>query len=292
MNDLETFFAASAKRVDETIGNIVDNAGISADRLIDAMRWSLFGGGKRFRPTLVFAAGKTFGASKEKLARTAAAVEMIHTYSLIHDDLPAMDDDDFRRGRLTCHKKFDEATAILAGDALQVLAFQAIADDGELAPEMRLLLISKLAAAAAKMVVGQQLDLDGEGTEITAAELELIHSNKTGALIRFSAEAGAVIGGAGDAEVSAMSGFGAKLGLLFQITDDVLDVVQTTESLGKTAGKDASASKATYPAIYGIEEASRSAKLVYAQAIEYLKLIDAPTGLLHQTADFILSRQS
>lgn len=292
MNDLETFFAESARSVDETIERLLDEAAIESERLRDAMRWSLFGGGKRFRPSLVFAVGRVFGVPVGKLLRTAAAVEMIHTYSLIHDDLPAMDDDDLRRGRETCHKKFGEATAILAGDALQVLSFQAIADEVLLSDTIRLQLISKLARSACRMVVGQQFDLDAEGSEVSRDDLEKIHLNKTGALICFSAEAGALIGGAGDSELASISEYGARLGLLFQITDDVLDVSQTTESLGKTAGKDVSASKATYPAIYGIADSKKSADTAYSKAIQALTAINRPTILLEETAAFILDRQS
>ncbi|MEP7212940.1 MAG: polyprenyl synthetase family protein [Acidobacteriota bacterium] len=291
MNDLESFFAGSARDVDAAIDGLIDDARIASDRLRDAMKWSLFGGGKRFRPTLVFAVGETLDVPREKLLRTAAAVEMIHTYSLIHDDLPAMDDDDLRRGRDTCHKKYGEATAILAGDALQVLSFEALAEDDGLPADVRLKLISNLATAACRMVVGQQADLEAEGRPVTPAELELIHRNKTGALIRFSAEAGALIAQASANDLGAVAKYGAKLGLLFQITDDVLDVVQTTESLGKTAGKDASASKATYPAIFGIEGARAAAVRAHGEAVEAISGLSKPAGRLREIADFIVDRQ-
>jgi len=292
MNDLETFFAESAAAVDQTITELVNECRIESRRLDDAIRWSLFGGGKRFRPTLVFAVGQMLGVLKSKLQNTAAAIEMIHTYSLIHDDLPAMDNDDLRRGRETCHKKFGEATAILAGDALQVFSFAAIAEDGLLPVDLRIELTSRLAKAATKMVVGQQFDLDAEGKSVSAAKLERIHANKTGALVRFSVEAGALIGNAGDSDFAAISEFGTNLGLLFQITDDLLDVIQTTESLGKTAGKDVSASKATYPSIHGIEQTAVFAEHVHGRAVDCLNRIDKPTEMLRKTADFILSRHS
>ena len=186
-NNLQDFFAQSRSKVDKLLDNLVPASEIEPKRLHQAIRWSLLAGGKRFRPALVFAVGRTFGAAEEKLLRSGAAIEMIHTYSLIHDDLPAMDDDDLRRGRATCHKKFDEATAILAGDVLQTLAFQAIAEDENLTAEIRVKLISELARAAgtpAGMVAGQQLDLEARGDKrFRLADLEKIHRSKTGAMI-------------------------------------------------------------------------------------------------------------
>ena len=216
---------------------------------------------------------------------------MIHTYSLIHDDLPAMDDDDLRRGRATCHKKYDEATAILAGDVLQALAFQAIAEDENLSDAAKVKIISEFARSAVQMVDGQQLDLDSEGKAVSIEKLENIHQNKTGALICAAARTGAIIGDAGESELNAVTNYASSLGLLFQITDDLLDVTQTTEILGKTAGKDVSAEKATYPAIYGLDETRRLAKKVHLQAIDSLKNINKDTNLLKELADFILERK-
>jgi farnesyl diphosphate synthase len=292
MNDLSVFFADVSRSVDATLNALIPSAEMDPRRLHEAIRWSIFGGGKRFRPALLIAAGRTFRAKNEALMNTAAAVEMIHTYSLIHDDLPAMDDDDLRRGRETCHRKFDESTAILAGDALQALAFQTIADDMHLPADIRLTLVAGLGGAAAEMVAGQQLDLEAEGRELSIDQIEQIHNRKTGALIRFSAMAGAIIGDADDKEAQAISDFGSKLGLLFQITDDLLDVTRTTQELGKTAGKDASAYKATYPVFYGIEATGKLAREVHAQAVKCLGTIDRPTDLLREIADFILTRRS
>jgi geranylgeranyl pyrophosphate synthase len=295
MDDLKTFFADCTRTVDEKLEKLVPGAQIEPTKLHEAIRWSLFAGGKRFRPALVLAVGKTFGASEEKLVSFAAAIEMIHTYSLIHDDLPAMDDDDLRRGRQTCHRKFDEATAILAGDVLQTLAFQAIAEDKNLSAEIRVKLISELAHAAgtpAGMVAGQQLDLDGEGKTFSIKQLENIHHRKTGAIICASARAGAIIAGANENELEAISNYASRLGLLFQITDDLLDVTQTTAVLGKTAGKDSAAEKATYPELYGVKETGKLAEKVRAQANEALEKIDKDTGLLGKLADFILNRSS
>ncbi|MEJ7847707.1 MAG: polyprenyl synthetase family protein [Pyrinomonadaceae bacterium] len=295
MNNLEQFIADSVRTVNETLDKLIPSANTEPQHLHKAMRWSLFAGGKRFRPVLVFAAGEVFAAPREKLFRMAAAVEMVHTYSLIHDDLPSMDNDDLRRGRETCHKKFGEATAILAGDVLETLAFLAIAEEEELSAELRIRLVAELARAAGTpggMVAGQQFDLEAEGKSISVDELNRIHNFKTGALIAACGKAGAIIGNAGEAEVQAISNFSTELGLLFQITDDILDITQTTESLGKTAGKDVSALKATYPAFYGLAETGKLAREVHARAISNLDQIERPTNLLLAVADYILSRTS
>jgi geranylgeranyl pyrophosphate synthase len=218
---------------------------------------------------------------------------MVHTYSLIHDDLPAMDDDDLRRGRPTCHVRFDEATAILAGDALQTLAFQTIADDVRLDAETRIALIAELARAAATpegMVAGQALDMEAETRQVSRAQLEEIHRLKTGALIRAAARCGAIIGGANENELAAVTSYGSYLGLLFQITDDFLDVTATAEALGKTPGKDARSNKATYPALHGIEETRAAAVEAHRDALHALDQLARPTHVLQKIADFILHR--
>jgi len=199
MPEIAAFLSGVKAAVDACLDGIVPPPAVRPTRLHEAIRWSLFAGGKRIRPALVIATGRAFGADDKKLITTAAAIELIHAYSLVHDDLPSMDDDDLRRGRPTCHKKFDEATAILAGDVMQTLAFGAIASDSSLPAELRAELISMISAAAGTpsgMVSGQQLDLDAEGAEISVADLENIHHQKTGALITASAKAGALIGGA------------------------------------------------------------------------------------------------
>ncbi len=295
MIDLEEFFATSAKAVEASLDRLIPSAGTQPVRLHEAIRWSLFAGGKRFRPTLVFAVGQTFGASAELLMRSAAAVEMIHTYSLIHDDLPSMDNDDLRRGRLTCHKKFGEATAILAGDVLETMAFQAIAEDDLLPAAMRTLLIAELAKAAGTpfgMVAGQQLDLEAEGREASITEIEQIHRLKTGALIAACGKAGAIIGGADENEIETISEYSAKLGLLFQITDDLLDVTQSTEGLGKTAMKDVAAHKATYPSVYGTEATAELVNSLCIETITTLARIERPTELLNGIARFTAQRCS
>ncbi len=291
MNELKKFFADCSKSIDEILGELVPPLHFEPKRLHEAICWSLFAGGKRFRPALVLAVGRTFGAPKKNLLKTAVAIEMIHTYSLIHDDLPAMDDDDLRRGRVTCHKKFDEATAILAGDALQNLAFKTIAEDENLSAEMRVNLIIEISGSAAQMVDGQQLDLEAEGVEISVEELEYIHRNKTGAMICASARSGAVIAEADEFELEAITNYAANLGLLFQITDDLLDVTQTSETLGKTAGKDEKAKKATYVSLYGLENAAKMAENVHAQSCGELEKTDKNTDLLCEIAGFILNRK-
>ena len=292
VSDLNIFFAEVRKLVDATLDEIVPANNIDPARLYEAIRWSLFGEGKRFRPALVIAVGRVFGASDEKLLRTAAAVEMIHTYSLIHDDLPAMDDDDLRRGRATAHKKFDEATAILAGDALQALAFEAIAHDDLLNSDVRLKLVAELSMAAGQMVAGQQLDLEAEGKPLSAAEIEDIHLKKTGALISFAARAGATIGGASDAEHMQIARYGLKLGLLFQMTDDILDITSSSEALGKTALKDVSSQKSTFPILLGIEESRRLTVTIRSEALAELDGLNKDTDLLRNIVDYVYSRQS
>jgi geranylgeranyl pyrophosphate synthase len=279
--------------IDVALDRLLPPAAASPARLHEAMRWSIFAGGKRVRPVIVFAAGRTFGGTDERLIRTAAAIEMIHTYSLIHDDLPAMDDDDLRRGRASCHKKFDEATAILAGDVLQTLAFKAIAYDVLLPVEVRVRVIQILSDAAGTpggMAAGQQLDLEAEGTDAAIEEIREIHNMKTGSLISASALAGAVIAGADAGELAAIKNYGDKLGLLFQITDDILDATQSTETLGKTAGKDAAAAKATFASFYGIEKASEMANELLADVYSSLEPIARDTTLLKGIANMVMHR--
>lgn len=291
MSNLENFFNRCSQIIDAELDKLILSDENASKSLYDAIRWSLFAGGKRFRPALCLAVGTAFGADENKLLRTACGIEMIHTYSLIHDDLPAMDDDRLRRGRATCHIKFNEATAILTGDILQTLAFQAIAKDERLSDKIRVKLIVELANSAAKMVDGQQLDLEAEGKAISIEGLEKIHQSKTGAMISVSARSGAIIAEANESELEAITKYASKLGLLFQITDDLLDVTQTTEVLGKTAGKDLTAEKATYPAFYGIEETRKLAKKVHVEAVESLNIIEKNTELLKELVDFILHRQ-
>jgi geranylgeranyl diphosphate synthase, type II len=294
-SDLELFFSESRALIDSKLNHFLPADNLEPVIVHSAIRWSVFAGGKRLRPILLLASGETLGAPVETMLSTACALEMIHTYSLIHDDLPAMDDDNLRRGRATCHVQFDEATAILAGDALQALAFQTIAADKKLSAEKCVLLVSELAAAAGTpkgMVSGQARDLEGEAQGVTDNTLDEIHRLKTGALIVASARAGAIIADAGEEELQAITDYATHLGLLFQITDDLLDVTATAETLGKTPGKDARCEKATYPSIYGIAGAEERAGHVHEEACATLKQIDRPTQRLRAIADFILTRDA
>jgi geranylgeranyl pyrophosphate synthase len=293
--DAREFLSSCRALVDSQLDQLLPKENEDPARVHAAIRWSLFAGGKRFRPALLLATGQTLGADHDRLLHTACALEMIHTYSLIHDDLPAMDDDDLRRGRPTCHVKFDEATAILAGDALQALAFQTIAEDARLPDALRVRLVAELAHAAGTpkgMVAGQALDLEAESREITRDGLAGIHHRKTGALIRAAARSGAIIAGATETELQAITDYAANLGLLFQITDDLLDVTATAEDLGKTPGKDARARKATYPALYGMEASHAQLEVVYRATETALERISASTELLRSIAEFILKRRA
>jgi geranylgeranyl pyrophosphate synthase len=287
MSGFDEFIAGVRDDVDEALDRLLPSADVEPAGLHAAIRWSVFAGGKRVRPALVLAAGETFGAHRTDLIDTAAAVEMIHTYSLIHDDLPAMDDDDLRRGKPSCHRQFGEATAILAGDVLQTLAFAAVAEDGKLSAETRLRVISTLVRAAGTpegMVAGQQLDLDGEGANLAIAEIERIHRLKTGALITAAATAGALIGGATEAEQIAIMKYSSELGLLFQIKDDLLDATAATEKLGKTAGKDAAAAKATYVGHYGLEGGRNLVEKNLGLALAALDPLQRDTSRLRELA--------
>jgi len=294
-DDAREFLVSCRALIDSQLDLLIPKESDEPQRVHAAIRWSVFAGGKRFRPALLLATGQTLGASTDDLLRTACALEMIHTYSLIHDDLPSMDNDDLRRGRPTCHIKFGEATAILAGDALQALAFQTLAEDERLAPAVRVRLIAEVARAAGTpqgMVAGQALDLDAESRDVTKVELDRIHLRKTAALIRAAARCGAIIAGASENDLEATTEYAGNLGLLFQITDDLLDVTATAEDLGKTPGKDARSRKATYPALHGMEASHAQLEVVHRAASAGLDRIDRPIDLLRSVADLILRRQA
>lgn len=290
------FFRECGTRVEDKLDQLVPAETVEPVSIHLAVRWCLLAGGKRLRPSLLLATGETLGVHDDaRLLSTACALEMIHTYSLIHDDLPAMDDDELRRGRPTCHIRFGEATAILAGDVLQTLAFQTIAEDAMLSTEVRVRLISEVARASGTpggMVAGQAYDLEAESRRVSGEELERIHRHKTGALIIASARCGAIIAGAQGDELDAVSRYAAAIGLLFQITDDLLDVTASAEDLGKTPGKDARSSKATYPALYGLEATRALALEVYDEARAALDQLGRPAQLLRAIAGFILRRRA
>lgn len=268
-----------------------------AFRVVQAMHYSLFVGGKRLRPILCLAAAEAVGGDAGEALPAACALEMIHTYSLIHDDLPAMDDDDLRRGQPTCHKKFDEATAILAGDGLLTEAFHIIA---AAAPrfegrEAVLLDISELLSKAAGyqgMVGGQMLDLMAEGRQITLKELETIHRLKTGALLTAATRAGALMGGGNRQEVTALTSYGERFGLAFQVTDDLLDVEGDTAEMGKAAGQDEKRRKATYPALLGLEASKQWAGRLVEEAVAELEPFQDRAAPLRELARYLLVRRS
>jgi farnesyl diphosphate synthase len=260
-----------------------------------AMRYAVLGGGKRIRPVLVYAAGDTFSIPPETLDAPACAVELIHAYSLIHDDLPAMDDDDLRRGKPTCHRAFDEATAILAGDALQALAFEVLAADAALsvAAPVRVRMIQVLAAASGSrgMAGGQAIDLAAVGRDLTVAELEHMHVRKTGALIRASVQLGALChAGLTAGEYERLSRFAHCIGLAFQIKDDILDVEVDTATLGKPQGSDIAHNKPTYPKLLGLDGARDAARRMHEEALRELDGIGADTDGLRWIADYIVTR--
>jgi len=287
------YLEETREKVDRALTALMPGEGSHPARLVSAMRYSLFGGGKRIRPVLTLAASAAAGGKIQDALRPACAVELVHTYSLIHDDLPAMDDDDFRRGRATCHKAFDEGTAILAGDALLTLAFDLLtAEDEGPDSHLRLLMVQELARAAGwrGMVGGQQVDMDSEGADPDLPLLEYIHTHKTGALIRCSVIMGGICAGADEVTVKALASFGEKVGLAFQVVDDILDVTATTEEMGKDQGSDAQRGKVTYPALFGLEGARERAFKLVEDAKDAMEGVDA-TGRLAEIADYVLLRR-
>jgi geranylgeranyl diphosphate synthase type II len=263
------------------------------------MRYSLLGTGKRLRPILVLASGEALGGSVDELMPAACAIEMIHCYSLIHDDLPAMDNDDLRRGRPTCHKAFGEAIAILAGDALLTRAFEVLAsietEGGEPDYAKQVRVIREVSAAAGTveaLIGGQVADIENEKKQVSDATLEYIHRSKTGAMIRASVVVGGIIAGASESQIEKLSDYGARIGLAFQVADDILDVTSTSEQLGKTPGKDQAALKATYPAIHGIPASEARAEQLVKEAIRIISGLEADTAILQAIARFIIERRS
>ncbi|MBZ5607148.1 MAG: polyprenyl synthetase family protein [Acidobacteriia bacterium] len=291
---LAEYVAQQQLRIDEALRRLVPSETTTPESIHRAMRYSLFAGGKRVRPILCMAAAEAVSDSPDGIESPASTLELIHTYSLIHDDLPALDNDDLRRGVPTCHKKFGEAIAILAGDALLTLAFQVLA---QLAcdPECKSRLIEELAVASGTvggMIGGQVNDLEGEGKHPTAALLEAIHRAKTGALLRASLRMGAIYAGADDEQLAALSCYGEHVGLAFQIVDDVLDVEQPSEKLGKTAGKDEKQKKITFPAVYGLERSREMAEHERLAAHVALRPFDERAERLRELADFIVQRKA
>ncbi|WP_353057012.1 farnesyl diphosphate synthase [Microbulbifer sp. VAAF005] len=292
--ELKAFLQASSTRVESRIQQALNTPIDGSEKLFEAMRYAALGPGKRLRPALVYACAQVFRGVDFDLAycdSTAAALECIHAYSLVHDDLPAMDDDDLRRGRPTCHIAYDEATAILAGDALQTQAFELLLAE-PLAPQLQLHLMRELATAAGArgMVAGQAIDLNSVDQTLTLDQLEPMHRLKTGALICASARMGALLGGAGERGLEIITRYAQAIGLAFQVQDDILDITAETAVLGKTQGADALRNKPTYVSLLGVDGARDKLAKLHAQAAQALQSLDGDTLLLQQLADYIVQR--
>ncbi|WIM05527.1 MAG: polyprenyl synthetase family protein [Candidatus Nitricoxidivorans perseverans] len=287
MTDFASWMAAVQARTESALQRWLPPTSAAPARLHEAMRYAVLGGGKRVRPLLAHAAGEIFGADADILDAPACAVELIHAYSLVHDDLPCMDNDVLRRGKPTCHVEYDEATALLVGDALQSLAFQMLAEHGG-SPGMLALLAQ--ATGSRGMAGGQAIDLAAVGQALAIEELEFMHIHKTGALIRASALLGAHCGGADAPSLSSLARFANRAGLLFQVVDDILDAEASTATLGKTAGKDAASNKPTYVSLLGAARARTMAAELRADAQAALAPFGGRAARLHELADYIADR--
>lgn len=290
--DLKAYLDTRGKLIDRALDRFLPRATVKPRTIHQAMRYSLFAGGKRLRPALAIAAAEACGGEVEPALPAACAVECIHTYSLIHDDLPCMDDDDLRRGRPTSHKVYGEGVAVLAGDALLTIAFEILAQAKETPRYKMATLIRELATASGSqwLIGGQVADLEGEGKKLKGAELDYIHRCKTAALLTSSIRLGAMSANVTSSKLAALTEFGQSLGLAFQVIDDILDVTQTTEKLGKTAGKDVAATKATYPAIHGLERSREEAHRLTVKAHNSLKPFGKAGATLRAFADYLLLR--
>jgi farnesyl diphosphate synthase len=292
---LKEYLQECRSRVEATLDHWLPPATTQPERLHAAMRYATLGEGKRVRPVLVYSSGRALGVPPEQLDGPACAVELIHAYSLVHDDLPAMDDDDLRRGQPTCHKAFDEATAILAGDALQTLAFKVLSRDPRLQVDntKRLQMIDTLALASGSrgMAGGQAIDLESVGRELDVVQLENMHIHKTGALIRASVRLGALACADADpAQVEGLDHYAKCIGLAFQVQDDILDIEGDPETTGKARGMDQAKSKPTYPALLGLEESREKAQLLRQEALDSIASLDERAEPLRWLADYIVSR--
>jgi geranylgeranyl diphosphate synthase, type II len=281
--------------VDQELERILPSEDDYPPSIHGAMRYSVFAGGKRLRPFLCLETGRLFGAEEQPLRRVAATLELIHTYSLIHDDLPALDNDDLRRGKPTCHRAFGEATAILAGDALLTLAFENLAVSGAPSDTGRLRVIHEIARAIGTrdgMLAGEVVDLETTGRAVEAPTLQYIHSAKTGAFITAAVRCGAIYANAAESDLARLTTYGEKVGLAFQIADDLLDVLGSREKMGKAVGKDGHQQKPTYPGLYGVEESQRVAGRLVAEACEALAPYRERAQRLVELAHFLITRQS
>jgi geranylgeranyl diphosphate synthase type II len=290
--NLDKYLRASSEDVNGALRRLLPRPSTRPATLHKAMHYSLFAGGKRIRPALLLAAAEACGGKRDAALPAACAVECIHTYSLIHDDLPAMDDDDFRRGKPTNHKVFGEGVAILAGDALLTSAFEILAGAPAAKRYPVAVQIGELAQASGslQLIAGQVADLEGEGCKLSVPQLRYIHERKTSALLRCATRLGGMSANGTPAQIAALSDFGYNVGLAFQVIDDILDVTQSTEVLGKTAGKDANAAKATYPAILGLERSRRIAKQLTDRAFAALRPLGPRAAALNALAGFLLGR--
>ena len=291
--DLKRYLAARQKEVDRALDRFLPKASVPPATIHKAMRYSLFAGGKRLRPILCLAAAEACGGNTTAALPHACAVECIHTYSLIHDDLPSMDNDDLRRGRPTCHKVFGDGIAILAGDALLTIAFE-IATHAKPVSRYDLRDVFReiaVASGSRKLIAGQVADLEAEGRRITRAQVRSIHENKTAALLTASVRLGAMAANANAKQLAAITAFGRALGLAFQVIDDILDVTQTSDKLGKSAGKDIAAQKATYPAVIGLEKSRAEARRLTRRAHGALESLGEDAAVLRALADYLLARE-
>lgn len=294
---LKSYLKNRSKMIDDALEQWLPAEDLLPSSLHKSMRYSVFAGGKRLRPILTIAACEAVGGLPQKALHAACAMEMIHTYSLVHDDLPAMDDDDYRRGVKTNHKVFGEATAILAGDALLTEAFRLLADseaNKEIPPEITIEIIETIAryAGSQGMVGGQVVDMESEGEIVDFPTLEYIHTHKTGGLILASVQVGALLGGADDNQLSAMKKFGGAAGLAFQIADDILDIVGDQDEIGKDIGSDQARGKVTYPALLGLPEARQRASELCSLAVNSLNSLGEPAKVLQDLASYIVNRTS
>jgi len=294
---LKEFLAESQARVEDALQHWLPATTTQPQRLHQAMRYAVLSGGKRVRPVLVYATGKALGVEPERLNGPACAVELVHAYSLVHDDLPAMDDDDLRRGQSTCHKQFDEATAILTGDALQTLAFRVLCHDTSMGIDdtTRTQMLDNLAIASGSrgMAGGQAMDLGSVGEELSLVQLENMHIHKTGALILASVRMGYMARpDAKQKQVTALDHYAKRIGLAFQVKDDILDVEGDTETLGKTQGKDQANAKPTYPSLLGLEGARSLSRQLHQEALDSLSVFDDAADPLRWLADYIVARNN
>jgi geranylgeranyl diphosphate synthase type II len=290
--DLRKYLKTRHRMIEQALDRYLPRATVKPATIHKAMRYSLFAGGKRLRPILTLAAAEACGGTPANALPLACAIECIHTYSLVHDDLPSMDNDDFRRGRPTCHKVFGEGIAVLAGDALLTIAFEIVscAQPTRRYDMATLLRETSVAAGSQKLIAGQVADLEGEGKKVNRAGLRYIHENKTAAILTTAVRLGAMSADANAKQLDAITRFGRALGLAFQVVDDILDVTQTSEKLGKSAGKDVAAQKATYPAVIGLEKSRAEARSLTRKADDALTVFGAKGEALRALASYLLER--